>query len=146
MRYVLCKGEGLPRERSSAGDGVAIIPRCVVLVDFQPVFFGLLSSTGVAEPPSRQAWEGASPYPSTDRGRADRLLATAMIPRPASESSRLMWLGVLGALAVKFLGSDQPVGLEAEGRGVADDQVIQEAETYGRRSGFHRLGQLAIVR
>ena len=27
---VLCKGEGLPRERSSAGDGVAIIPRCVV--------------------------------------------------------------------------------------------------------------------
>jgi hypothetical protein len=30
LRYVLCKGEGLPRERSSAGDGVAIIPRCVV--------------------------------------------------------------------------------------------------------------------
>jgi len=27
---VLCKGEGLPRERSSAGHGVAIIPRCVV--------------------------------------------------------------------------------------------------------------------
>ena len=27
---VLCKGEGLPRERSSAGNGVAIIPRCVV--------------------------------------------------------------------------------------------------------------------
>jgi len=28
---VLCKGEGLPRERSSAGDGVANIPRCVVM-------------------------------------------------------------------------------------------------------------------
>jgi hypothetical protein len=27
---VLCKGEGLPRERSSAGNGVAILPRCVV--------------------------------------------------------------------------------------------------------------------
>jgi len=31
LRDVLCKGEGLPRERSSAGDGVAIIPRCVVI-------------------------------------------------------------------------------------------------------------------
>ena len=30
MPQVLCKGEGLPRERSSAGNGVAIIPRCVV--------------------------------------------------------------------------------------------------------------------
>ena len=37
LRYVLCKGEGLPRERSSAGDGVAIIPRCVVMGD-PPVF------------------------------------------------------------------------------------------------------------
>jgi hypothetical protein len=27
---VLCKGEGLPRERSSAGNGLVIIPRCVV--------------------------------------------------------------------------------------------------------------------
>ena len=27
---VLCKGEGLPRERSSARNGVAIIPRCIV--------------------------------------------------------------------------------------------------------------------
>ena len=26
----LCKREGLPRERSSAGGGVAILPRCVV--------------------------------------------------------------------------------------------------------------------
>ncbi len=30
MERVLCKGEGLPRERSSAGDGEDIIPRCVV--------------------------------------------------------------------------------------------------------------------
>ena len=28
LRYVLCKREGLPRERSSAGDSVAILPRC----------------------------------------------------------------------------------------------------------------------
>jgi hypothetical protein len=28
LRCTLCKGEGLPRERSSAGNGVAIIPRC----------------------------------------------------------------------------------------------------------------------
>ena len=30
LRYVRGKGKGLPRERSSAGDGVAIIPRCGV--------------------------------------------------------------------------------------------------------------------
>jgi hypothetical protein len=37
---VLCKGEGLPRERSSAGSGVAIIPRCVVRAS--PVLRGVI--------------------------------------------------------------------------------------------------------
>ena len=31
MRCAVCKSEGLPHERSSAADGVAIIPRCVVV-------------------------------------------------------------------------------------------------------------------
>ncbi|MFI5341778.1 MAG: lysine biosynthesis protein LysW, partial [Candidatus Methylomirabilales bacterium] len=30
---VLCKGEGLPRERSGAGNEVAVIPRCVVTAE-----------------------------------------------------------------------------------------------------------------
>ena len=30
MRSLLCKGEGLPHERSSADDRVAIFPHCVV--------------------------------------------------------------------------------------------------------------------
>jgi len=56
-----------------------------------------------------------------------------------------MRLGALGDLAVKYSGSDQAVGLEAEGCGVADDQVVQEADSHGRRRGFGGLGQLTVV-
>ena len=46
---------------------------------------------------------------------------------------------------MKYPGSDQAVGLEAEGCGVADDQMVQEPDPDGRRRGFHRLRQLAVM-
>ena len=85
-----------------------------------------------------------SPYSRAERLAADRRLGTPLIRRLASDSLGLMRLGVHGVLAVKYSSSDQPVGLEAEGGGLANNQVVQEADADGRGGSSYRLGQLAV--
>ena len=41
--------------------------------------------------------------------------------------------------------SEQPVGPEAEGRGLADDQVVQEADADDVCGGLDSLGQFAVL-
>jgi hypothetical protein len=94
LRGVLCKSEGLPHERSSAGDGVAIIPRCVVSMVSQelrqewgaPIYRGWRRADPGALGPRRLdlAGPGRSRLPHAARAVAERT-ATGT-PRTANEN------------------------------------------------------------